>query len=611
MKIVGIDYGHGETSAGYVNSENVQGNEIPMQDLQIKDEKTVIPSIICKAKSGEYIINPSTKDIAKAEDVGISFKAPLVGNERYKQIDSKNKVFFKEFLSHVYNSIVENENNPLHVDDGNMDFKVYIACPSGWDKNQIKEYKRFVCEDCKIPLVDIVEESRAAYIASRRKVGEGIRTQGGNVLVIDFGSSTVDFTYFNNDSKFDPVHEGYPYGASQIEKDILSYIIKSNPEAKNNVNFVCSKCGERMGMNSLLFGIRKQKEEYFSTDNSVNFNPSIHLRELFSDKSLTGMYIEAKEEEGYTKEFLIKYILKDYIGNLSKMLDDFLTKDGVTSIDKVILTGGASRMFFFKDMVATKYGVSKENHTLIVDLEPNVTISEGIAAFGYMSEMSNLVEFPLNDAVDEWIADQLPKLLKSTIEKCIGDMYYSEFSHITYRYGKGEIIKDGKYNLDGLEDEIISLLNRWTASGESMSKKINMAVQESMISSIKEKLSNFAKTWGLTVDDADFSVNIKLGIQASLTPESCQGLIHYIWQKLKEFIDQRDFWGWDNSTSPFKDRDKDDRESIERNMDMNLRTYFNDLEYISPLDDSVSSIASMIKAKVKVFVDNAKLQQYR
>ena len=44
MKIVGIDYGHGETSAGYVNSENVQGNEIPMQDLQIKDEKTVIPS---------------------------------------------------------------------------------------------------------------------------------------------------------------------------------------------------------------------------------------------------------------------------------------------------------------------------------------------------------------------------------------------------------------------------------------------------------------------------------------------------------------------------------------------------------------------------------------
>ena len=71
--------------------------------------------MLCKAKSGEYIINPSTKDIAKAEDVGISFKAPLVGNERYKQIDSKNKVFFKEFLSHVYNSIVENENNPVGI----------------------------------------------------------------------------------------------------------------------------------------------------------------------------------------------------------------------------------------------------------------------------------------------------------------------------------------------------------------------------------------------------------------------------------------------------------------------------------------------------------------
>ena len=49
-----------------------------------------------------------------------------------------------------------------------------------------------------------------------------------------------------------------------------------------------------------------------------------------------------------------------------------------------------------------------------------------------------------------------------------------------------------------------------------------------MISSIKEKLSAFAKTWGLDVVNSDFSFNIELDISASLTPDSCQSLIHYI-----------------------------------------------------------------------------------
>ena len=46
-------------------------------------------------------------------------------------------------------------------------------------------------------------------------------------------------------------------------------------------------------------------------------------------------------------------------------------------------------------------------------------------------------------------------------------------------------------------------------------------------------------------------------------------------------------------------------------MNTNLRTYFNGLDYISPLDDTISDIATMVRAKVRDFVDNAKLQQYR
>lgn len=610
MKIVGIDYGHGETSAGYVDSETVINNEIPMKDLMISGEQTVIPSIICKTHSGEFIINPSPNQLAKADSIGICFKAPIVGSERYEQISAENKDFFRAFLYEVYSSIVSNGNNPLHVDnEGNNDFKVYIACPSGWNDAQVIAYKDFVREECNIPLIDIVKESRAAYIAARRKVGGGIRTQGGNVLVIDFGSSTIDFTYFNNSTKFEPIHEGYPYGASQVEKTVLSYLIMSNPEAEHNVDVVLQKCGKTMGMNSLLFSIRKKKEEFFKSENQAFFIPTIHLRELLLDKTLTGLYIEPKEEEGWSKSQFTEIILKDYITSLSEMLDDFRNKEGVSSIDKVILTGGASRMFFFKDLVSEKYGVSKTEETLIVDLEPSLTISEGIAAFGYMNEMSEQAEQPLWEDVNRWISQQLPKLLRSTIEKSIGDMYYDDFWSITHDYKEGRIVKDGKHNLDGLEDKYLELLANWSSNEDKMSAKIAEAVQKSIKESTEKAIRNFAQTWGF--DTPTINIDFSFTRTLSLTVDSCKYLNSLIWEEIKNYISKRDFWPFDSNTSPFRERDYTDRSGIVNHVNGILRNYFNDLNYEDDLSPELNEIADQINEKVQNFVDEAKLQQYR
>lgn len=616
MKIVGIDYGHGETSAGYVDSKEVSGHEIKLCDLSIVGLHPVIPSIICKMATGESVPDPDDNQVATAQKVGLCFKAPLVESKFYKKITDENRVFFRDFIGLVYNSIVTNENNPLHIDGmGNMDYRVYIACPSGWSDTQIQSYKEFVQDECNVPVVDIVKESRAAYIATRRKVGDGIRNQTGNILVIDFGSSTVDFTYFDNNTKFEPVHWGYPLGASRIENDVLDYMIQPcNTEAYKNYQRVIERCGEVHGRNILLFSIRKQKEQFFSKDNPQNFNPSIHLRDLFLDRTLTNAYIEPSDEYqcGYPNDVLENVILKDYKKSLEDMLDDFAAKEGVSSIDKVILTGGASRMYFFKNMVQDKYGVSKKEDTLIVDLNPSLSISEGIAAFGLMNEKSNLVEEPLKNQTEEWISNNLPFLLKKTIEKCLGDMYYEEFCSLTKKYDEGRIIKDGKHNLDGLEDKFIELLNTWVSNADVMSSKIVDAVQTSIINTLGQKLAEFARTWGF--QDAvgeNFNIPVNLEICASLTSESCQSLLLYIWDGVKKFISQRDFWVWDDNTSPFKDRNKSDRESIRNDMNKNLRSYFNDLEYISPLDDEVNKIANTVREKLQDYIDNAKLQQYR
>ena len=384
--IVGIDFGHGETSAGFLNSDNVIGNEVQMSDLNIVGEEKVIPSVVCIMPSDEVVISPSANQIAKAKEFGISFKDPLIGSEKYSKISDSNLRFFEMFLSKTYEAIKGNSNNPLLVSqDGETDFLVYIACPSGWNDEQIEAYKEFTNSTCNIPVVDIVKESRAAYIAARRAVIGGIRTQGGNVLVIDYGSSTIDFTYFNNESRFEPVHEGYKLGARIIEETFLEYLKEHESEAYENISLVEENCGSIKGNNVLLYVIRKLKEEYFSSPNQERFELSIDLSRILLDKSLRGRYIEPSSGEGYSKQEVLE-ILSVYINDLANMLDVFLTKEGVSSIDKVILTGGASRMFFFKELVSQKYNVSKDNGTLIVDLNPSLTISRGIAAFGYMNE---------------------------------------------------------------------------------------------------------------------------------------------------------------------------------------------------------------------------------
>lgn len=607
--IVGIDFGHGETSAGFLDSDNVIGNEVQMSDLNIVGEEKVIPSVVCIMPSDDVVISPSAYQIAKAKELGISFKDPLIGSEKYSKISDSHLRFFEMFLSKTYEAIRGNSNNPLHVSqDGETDFLVYIACPSGWNEEQINAYKEFTNSTCNIPVVDIVKESRAAYIAARRTVGGGIRTQGGNVLVIDYGSSTIDFTYFNNESRFEPVHEGYKLGARIIEETFLEYLKEHESEAYENISLVEKKCGPIKGNNVLLYIIRKLKEEYFISPNQEIFQLSIDLSKILLDKSLRGRYIEPSSGDGYSKQKVLD-ILSAYINDLAKMLDDFLTKEGVSSIDKVILTGGASRMFFFKELVSQKYDVCKDNGTLIVDLNPSLTISRGIAAFGYMNEKSETNETPLWEDVNEFINSSLPDILRKALNSAVADIYYKEFTQITQKYSDGKLSdSSGRQNLDSLEDAFIDFLNSYTTSPESVGDKVMNTVEQSVSSAINNRLKAFCDTWNFKCDKIDVTFDFDQSFY--LPTETAKGILEFMWAKCYDFIKHRDFFGTTSDT-PYKDRDKVDRTSIVSNLDYNLRAKCDNLHYDGDLSEELAVIEEAIRSKVQEIIDNAKLEMYR
>lgn len=634
--IVGIDFGHGETSAGFLNSDNVVGgNEVRVADLRLVGEKIVIPSIVCIMPSEEVVIYPSANQIAKATEIGISFKDPLIESARYSKITADNYLYFKLFLTKTYEAIKCNPNNPLHTSaEGENDFLVYIACPSGWNQEQIDAYKEFANSECGIPVVDIVKESRAAYIAARRSVIGGIRTQGGNVLVIDYGSSTIDFTYFNNDNCFEPIHEGYKLGARMIEERFLQYLKEEEKEASENIAMVESRCGVQKAENVLLYAIRKKKEEYFVQPNQDYFSLLIDLRELLLDKSLSGIYIEPLSESGYSKQDVLN-ILSDYIEKLSKMLDDFLTKDGVTSVDKVILTGGASRMFFFKDLVAKKYNV-KENDTLIFDLDTSVTISRGIAAFGYMKERALPAEKNLNDAVTSFIDNELEKVLRSAINNALWEFYCDELKKITDDYEKG-YIKDesGKRSVYALKKAFGNFLQTHKAEAATISEKITPYMNSAISKSVKERLVAYVNTWAY--NETDIRIEFEFNNSFSFSPETiqlmtieCAKMVEnsiITFQSVLEnllgvyselFVDildgiiwiLEDIFGLDIDPE-FKDRDSDGRKIIVGRVNPKIIATCKTLTYDGPLSDECRIIGGAIRSKVKDIIDKAELEMYR
>lgn len=103
------------------------------------------------------------------------------------------------------------------------------------DKTQILEYKKFISSI--IPVDWIIKESDAAYFKFKAKNN----FSNSSVLVVDIGSSTIDFTAYDvNVSK--PSTDGKKHGASAVENLINKYFEEHNVDfnaARQNAEPQC------------------------------------------------------------------------------------------------------------------------------------------------------------------------------------------------------------------------------------------------------------------------------------------------------------------------------------------------------------------------------------
>lgn len=370
--VVGIDFGHGETSAAICELEwdKSAGQRITgVEDIDIDRaaRKKVIPSAICLTNGGMYIGDEAFEHTTDNQGIRVCFK------QKPSSLEGEPERLMCAYMEAVYNKILENDDR---LKSGNH--VVYIARPSGWIDDEAKEMYRQMALKAGIPLAGLTSESRAAiFYAKSPKVNFANEINRG-AIVFDLGSSTLDFTYLSdNDS---PIDYGYNLGASKIDGAVYSCLIMKSEEVQEFI----TRYPEYH--DALLYKARKFKEEAYSRNENSKTSNGFTLESIISENDSSydeyaDTYVKLRINNLHELNDLIEKEV-GYQASLREALNDF--KDNHIKgkkVNGVFLTGGASRMNFIRPLIADVMKLPIDKVKIDGD-NPSLTISRGIAFLG-------------------------------------------------------------------------------------------------------------------------------------------------------------------------------------------------------------------------------------
>lgn len=437
--IIGIDFGHGETSAAFYDLRDQK-----KMDLDILPGLKVVKSAVAiLEQEGQQTICVGDAAIANAplaKDFQISFKK----RPSYMNETERNRMV--AFMKGVYMGILDR-----HPDYKTREHVVYIARPSQ-DSLWKSEENAYIAmaEEAGIPVAGIQKESRAAYFRARTQPDSKIDSQvKKGVLIVDFGSSTVDFTYLNGKISA-PIDDGRALGASEVESALMEYAL-SHPVDSYMHEFAMRFGNDKDSnpYNQMLYKFREAKEAFYGKKLPV-FSISFDYGLLTSSE---GSPIFGFGGISFTRdqvnEILGKGVPGGYIERVRDAAREFRKeklKDNKVAC--VYLTGGASRMDFVREIFMDVFDLDAAHCP--PDDNPSVIVSQGVAHLSYADVKAAEKEVELKKIAQEAIAGfNWECSFNSIIRSSIKSQIISKANSLMMSYRDGHIgeylwLKDDK-----------------------------------------------------------------------------------------------------------------------------------------------------------------------
>ena len=552
MYYIGIDFGHGETTV----SRAPGYNGAPVSQIAIRtannNEGKKIVSAVCK-KNGTWSLVYGPQDYRR-DDIREGFKG------RISKMTDRDKESMCEFAKLIFKTILENDTDLQYESVDNKNFELGIACPSDWvrqDPNAQQEYLDFFRNECGLPVDHCIKESDAAFFTKFDKYD-----QNDKVFVIDLGSSTIDFTTYAGAKCITSCCWGANLGAHLIEDALMPYILQSGMNTENIKTLKDFKTargylGDVESAISLF--VRGEKENYYSSQQDEY---SVCLKYDDLTPGWTGQKWDVCLGYSVSKEDFER-IVSNYMNSIREVLNNAkakLVQNGIVP-NRVMLSGGASRMPFIKE-----YAKSIFNVTVDVDQQPECVVSNGIALYAQAFDkafdtlLENMKHIDFENIYKRADTVATVEAIKELIPHVVSDIKNT----------------NGCTGIQ-MRNMFLSFIRGLDANNKTYRELVQNRLNETLTTKAAEAIANaYKQTFNMKVSTTDIKISVQAQI-LSFAPQTLQvgGAWYNIFTSMIDDASGRFSFTWDIP------RDSDERARIANGVESRLKSHISDPDFIT------------------------------
>jgi hypothetical protein len=393
--IVGFDLGHGDTALA---SSRFASTDEP-KPMPVNGER-VIPTLVSRLKDGRVLVGAAAVQSSEPSVQSFErFKTPrLVEGDQPTGGANATRMFVEAIFSAL--------KADRQIEDLNKT-RVFVGHPSGWPQASVDAYRDLFARS-GLPFVVMVPESRAAFVHAResRELHVTMDELSRRVLIMDFGSSTADFTATVGLAT-QPLDFGdVSLGAGIIDGLIMERMVATSDKASELRDALEQLPGKRV---HFAHKCRLAKESYFNRE-KVEKNPRVQEAVMIAPR----LYVEIDLDRLCMESLLTAPSEMLRGSSWRRALDNCLAeaKRKFPDPDLVMLTGGAARMGFVRGSVVSVFNDIRVS----MSQEPEFSVAKGLALFGRLSLKSESFRSEIDRLIDgekfrKVILDGMPALV--------------------------------------------------------------------------------------------------------------------------------------------------------------------------------------------------------
>ncbi len=420
MRYIGFDMGDGESAVAIFQ----QGSGIEPIIQPIGGSKSLLSAV--GKVHGEIVVGERAYTDSLAEGLSVRFKSRFT-------YDPSSYDTVVLFAKGVLRALQEAE--AIQSED-----VLVVGCPAGWNSACRARYRDLLVR-AGFHHPQVISESRAAFLYAKyaKTVALDIDVLQESALVIDIGSSTLDFAYIVDGRETGVGTFGeIQLGGGLLDAEILRRAVERNPQrTKLREVFAESKSW----YSYCEIEARKVKEQYYTLE-AANPRASVkkQVRVCFDGVQKLNFELNATEAASLVDDPLESLNSVSFSAALEQALCQAKKLTAADPPRVVLLTGGASRMQMFQQLCRDIF----DDAVVICCPEPEFSIAKGLAYAGWIDE--NMREF--RKAVTEQITDEkvaqvardaMPELVPGVVNAMVDLVLDEAAIPLVAQWKRGEI----------------------------------------------------------------------------------------------------------------------------------------------------------------------------